>query len=1058
MRSLALVVLALVAVFVPATAAGAPPPSDAFDALHWRMVGPFRGGRTRACAGVPGQPAVFYMAPVNGGVWKTRDAGRTWQPIFDGQPTQSIGSLAVAPSNPNIIYAGSGEGLLRPDLSVGNGVYKSTDAGKTWTHVGLADAQQIPQLAVDPRNPNRVYAAVLGHPYGPSRERGVFRSIDGGRTWDKVLYKNDNTGASDLAIDPTHPDVIYAGLWESRLGPWEDDNEYQGTSGGLFKSIDGGTTWKQLHGGLPANLVQVDVAIAPSRPATLYATLSTTEESHYGSGKGNGLYRSDDAGETWRSVTTDDRALMKIGGGDLMVPVVDPTNPEVVYVASIVAMKSRDGGKTWTWLRGAPGGDDYQNLWIDPHDPERIVLVADQGAVVTVDGGATWSSWYNQPTAQLYHVAVTADVPYRVCSGQQESGSVCIASRGIDGSIGERDWHPAAIIEYGYAAPDPRDPDVIYGAGRTEVSRYRWSTHQAQNVTPLVLRGTSRAERTQPIMFSPVRPDLLYYAANVVFSSTNGGQSWQTISPDLGHPDPGVPPSIGPLGANDHDHHRGAIYALAPSYKTTRTLWAGTDDGKLWTTRDGGAHWKDITPPAVTPWSKVTQLDASRFDDTTVYASVSRMRVDDLAPYIYRTHDAGKTWTAITSGLPAGPVNAVRADPVRKGLLYASTETGVFVSFDDGDTWQSLQRDLPHTSVRDLVVHGTDLIVATHGRGFWIMDDISPLRHVAAGMPTSLLPPAPALRLPRSEYPDTPIPPDEPLADNPPTGASLDYYLAAPANDVRLEIRDPKGQLVRAYASTDPPELTREQLANQLVPAYWVMPAQRLGTSPGMHRWIWDLRRARPRALAYGYPISAAPHATVRAPEGARVAPGTYTVKLVVDGRTFTTKVEVLLDPRLKLPAAVVARQNALETQLAELLDRDAGAALAARSVLDQLAALAPKDATLARRIAGLTPRITALLDAGEHAGPGPEVATLAGVAREVTALYASVQVDAAPTAAQLAAARVLEHEATALLARWSALEANDLAPLATALAAAKLPAIDPGKPPTTEQSNGNEE
>jgi photosystem II stability/assembly factor-like uncharacterized protein len=1051
--------LAAVLALVPVTADGAPPPPpDAFDALHWRMVGPFRGGRTRACAGVPGHSNVFYMAPVDGGVWKTEDAGRTWQSIFDDQPTQSIGSIAIAPSNPNVIYAGSGEGLQRPDLSVGNGVYKSIDAGKTWTHVGLENAQQIPQLAIDPRNPNHVFAAVLGHPYGPSRDRGVYRTLDGGKTWDKVLYKNDNTGASDLAIDPKHPDVIYAGMWEARLGPWEDDNQYQGTAGGLFKSSDGGATWKQLHGGLPTNMVQVDIAIAPSRPATLYATLSTTEESHYGSGKGNGLFRSDDAGETWHSVTTDDRPLMKIGGGDLMVPVVDPTNPEILYVASIVAMKSSDGGKTWTWLRGAPGGDDYQNLWINPSDPRTIELVADQGAIITLDGGATWSSWFNQPTAQLYHVAVTADVPYRVCSGQQESGSVCIASRGLDGSIGERDWHPAAIIEYGYAAPDPRDPDVIFGAGRTAVTRYRWSTHQTQNVTPIVLRGTSRAERTQPIMFSPVRPDLLYYAANVVFSSTNGGQSWQTISPDLGHPDPGVPPSIGPLGAKDTEKHRGAIYALAASFKTTRTLWAGTDDGKLWITRNGGAHWTDITPPAVTPWSKVTQLDASRFDDTTVYASVSRMRLDDLAPYLYRTHDSGKTWTAITSGLPAGPVNAVRADPVRKGLLYASTETGVFVSFDDGDSWQSLQRDLPHTSVRDIVVHGSDLIVATHGRGFWIMDDISALRHVTATMATSVLPPAPALRLPRSEYPDTPIPPDEPLADNPPAGASIDYYLAAPAKEVTLEIRDAKNQLVRAYASTDPPDLTRDELAKQLIPAYWVMPEHRLGIARGMHRWIWDLRRTRPHAIHYGYPISAAPHATVRTPEGARVAPGTYTVKLVVDGQVFTTKVAVALDPRTKLSAAVIARQNELETRVAEQLDRVSAAALEARSVLDQVAKLATKDAVLAKQIAGAKTTIETLLDGPKGKHPGTDIAALAGTSREIADLYAGVQVDAAPTAAQLAAAKDLEHEVTTLLASWKAVQTTELAQLATALAAAKLPAIDLEKQPTTEQSGGDQD
>jgi hypothetical protein len=1053
----------LVATLLSATTATAAPlPASTFDALHWRMVGPFRGGRTRACAGVPRQPNVFYIAPVNGGVWKTDDAGRTWRPIFDDQPTQSIGALAIAPSDPSVIYAGSGEGLLRPDLSVGDGVYRSGDAGKTWVHVGLPDAQQIPQLAVDPRDPNRVFAAVLGHPYGPSKDRGVYRSRDGGKTWDQVLFKDANTGASDLAIDPLHPDVVYATLWETRLGPWEDANDYQGAGGGVYKSTDGGTTWTQLHGGLPANLVQADVAIAPSRPSTLYVTFTTTDDSHYGSGQGNGLYRSDDAGASWRSVTTDERPRMKIGGGDLMVPVVDPTDPEVVYVASIVAMKSRDGGKTWTWLRGAPGGDDYQNLWINPIDPRTLVLVSDQGASVTVNGGATWSSWYNQPTAQLYHVAVTADVPYRVCSGQQESGSVCIASRGLDGSIGYRDWRPVAVSEYGYAAPDPRDPDLIYGAGRNEVSRYRWSTHQAQDVTPIPLRGAHRVDRTQPILFSPVRPERLYYAANVLFTSTNGGQTWQTISPDLSHPDPGMPPSVGPLGARDTAHHRGAIYALAPSYQTTQTIWAGTDDGKLWVTRNGGVRWTDITPPQVTPWSKVTQLDASRFDDATVYASVSRLRVDDLAPYIYRTHDGGKTWTPIITGLPTGPVNAVRADPIRPGLLYAATETGVFVSFDDGDAWQPLQRDLPHTSARDLVVHGNDLIVATHGRGFWIMDDLSPLRHVRANQPTTLFPPAPALRMPRSAYPDTPVPPDEPFADNPPTGAILDYHLATAAHAVQLEIRDFKGNLVRAYASTDPPELTADALAHQLIPSSWAMPPQTLATTPGMHRWVWDLRGPRPRALRYGYPINAAPHAPVRPPEGPRVAPGTYRVTLIVDGVAFTAPIEVKLDPRTKLPAAVIAQQHQLETHLADLLDRGAAATLEAQSVQEQVAALATR-ATSAPALAAQLHAVAAQVDAllGAPPAPGaipPAHPRLGDVTSAIAGLYEASQVDAAPTAAQRAAATATERELTARLAAWTAIKSTDLAKLAPAIAAAKLPAIDPAIAPINAQGGGDEE
>ncbi|HEX7840546.1 MAG TPA: hypothetical protein VF469_23870, partial [Kofleriaceae bacterium] len=869
--SLALSFALLGSVAATAAAAPEPIPSASYQQLRWRMVGPFRGGRTRAAAGVASQPNVFYIAQVNGGVWKTDDYGQSWRPIFDDQPTQSIGSIAVAPSDPNVIYVGSGEGLHRPDLSVGDGVYKSTDAGKTWKHLGLPDAQQIPQIVVDPRNPNRVYAAVLGHPYGPSEQRGVFRSLDGGATWQRVLYKDANTGASDLEIDPRHPDVLYAALWESRLGPSEDGNEFRGTGGGLFKSTDGGTTWHPLKNGLPANAVQFDLAIAPSQPSRLYVELTTTDPPEYGTSKGAGMFRSDDAGATWTRTTTDARPMMKIGGGDLMVPVVDPRNPDVVYVASIVAMKSSDAGKTWTWLRGAPGGDDYQNLWINPNNPDVFVLVSDQGANVTVNGGKTWSSWYNQPTAQLYHVGVSADFPYRICSGQQESGSVCISSRGNDGTIGYREWHPVGVIEYGYAVPDPRNPDIIYGAGRTEVSRYQWSTGRVQNITPIPVRGSHRAERTQPLVFSPLRPNVMYYAADVLFESGDAGQTWRTISPDLAHPHPGVPASVGTLAASNPGaaDQRGAIYSLALSFKSPGTIWAGTDDGKLWTTRDDGGHWTDITPPELTPWSKVTQLDASHFDDTTVYASVSRLRVDDLTPYIYKTHDAGKTWTLITTGLPPGPVDAVREDPVRKGLLYASTENGVWVSFDDGGTWQSLQRNLPHTSVRDIVVHDSDLIVATHGRGFWIMDDITPLRQVAAAMPDTLFKPAAAYRFPRSLYTDTPIPPDEPLAENPPTGAVIDYHLAEPAQGpVTLEITDARGKHVRGYASTDPPDLTQAELAKQLIPSYWVRPHRSLGTAAGGHRWVWDLRGDRPLAMSYQYPISAVPHDTPRTPLG----------------------------------------------------------------------------------------------------------------------------------------------------------------------------------------------
>ena len=830
LASLALLLLSAVPAF-------AQMPAMAYQDLHWRMIGPFRGGRTRAAVGIPGRPHVFFMGQVDGGIWRTDDSGRTWTPIFDGQPTQSIGDLAIARSNPDILYVASGEGLRRPDLSVGDGIYKSVDGGRTWTHLGLRDGQAIPAIRVDPRDPDRVFAAVLGHPYGPNEERGIFRSTDGGATWQKVLYRNANTGGCDLEIDPSNPDIVYAALWESRLGPWEDRNEFDGTSGGIFKSTDGGSTWTRLSTGLPADLVQANLAIAPSRPSRLFASISTTEPTEYGTSKGLGLFRSDDGGETWTKITADPRPTMKIGGGDLAVPVVDPKNPDLVYACSIVAQKSTDGGKTWRSWRGAPGGDDYQNMWISPEDADVILLVADQGAIITQNGGRTWSSWYNQPTAQLYHAIADGSYPYRVCGGQQESGSACIASRGNDGGITFGDWHPVGIIEYGYAAPDPLDTNLVYGAGRNVVSKYHRDTGQVQDVTPIPVRGQAyRTDRTEPIAFSPVDPHTLYYAANMVFSTTDGGATWQTISQDLTRPASGVPASVGGMAGRHPEigSQRGAIYALAPSFRNIQTLWAGTDDGFVWITRDGGSTWRNITPEALTPWSKVTQIAASRFDDDTAYVSVSRMRIDDMHPLIFRTTDGGRTWHSIAQGIPADePVNTVREDPIRQGLLYAGTEKSVQVSFDAGDHWQALQLNLPHSSMRDLWVKDNDLIVATHGRSFWILDDVAPLRELTAAVVQAdahLFTPAPAVRVRRSTYTDTPYPPDEPMGENAPDGAPVDYYLREDAKGpITIEILDGAGTLVRRYSSTDQADLSEAQIETQLIPSLLAAAASRPG-------------------------------------------------------------------------------------------------------------------------------------------------------------------------------------------------------------------------------------
>ena len=1035
-------------------------PENLYQDLHWRMVGPFRGGRTRAAAGVPSQPNVFYMGQVNGGVWKSDDYGRTWAPIFDHESTQSIGAIAVAPSTPSIIYVASGEGLHRPDLSVGNGIYKSSDAGKTWTHLGLRDGLQIPALAVDPRDPNRVFAAVLGHPYGPNEERGLFRSTDGGETWQKIIYKNENTGASDVEIDPSNPDVIYASMWEAREGPWEDNNEVNGTGGGLFKSTDGGNTWNPLTNGLPKDLAQIYVAIAPSDPRRLYATVAVASGPL-------AFYRSDDAGENWSKITDDPRPSGRIGGGDLAIPKVDTKNPEVVYSASTVTMRSSDGGKTWSGFRGAPGGDDYQNLWINPNNPNIILLVSDQGAIVSVNGGASWSSWYNQPTAQIYHVAVTPTFPYKVCGGQQESGSVCISSRGNDGAITFRDWHPVGVIEYGYVAPDPLDPDVIYGGGRSEVSKFHWSTGEVQNITPIPLRSAKyRTDRTEPLMFSPLDPHTLYFASNVLFKTTNGGSSWQTISNDLTRENPGVPASVGNFIPKGAEKQRGVIYALAPSFKNIDTLWAGTDDGLIWLTRDGGKKWNDITPKEITPWSKVTQISASHFDDESAYASVSRFRINDNHPYIYRTHDGGKSWKLITSGLPEfGPVDTVRVDSERKGLLFAGTENSVWVSFDDGDHWQSLQLNLPRTSMRDLWIHNDDLIVATHGRSFWILDDITPLREATAAPAAAdahLFTPAPSYRVQRDNNTDTPLPPDEPAAANPPDGAIIDYYLAHSASTpVTLEILDARGQLVRKFSSTDNPDASEAELKKQLIPLYWLRPFRTLPSEAGMHRWVWDLHYPAPDSARHEYPIAAIPADTPRYPLGPTALPGSYTARLTANGKSYTVSFTVKMDPRVKISVAELEKKFHSETRLASLLSDTSKDVAQAGSIREPLQKLSQQAEGPTRdAVQAFQAKLALVLGAPAGFASAPtDAATLTRVNAQVATLYGQVwQADEEPSVAQSEAIAAVERDASDAMKRWQALKITDLPALNRILRGVNLPEVQIESDSHKEESGMDEE
>jgi photosystem II stability/assembly factor-like uncharacterized protein len=896
------------------TLAAQPVDPKLYGEMRWRTIGPLRGGRTVAAVGVPGQPSVFYIGAVNGGVWKTNDYGRVWTPIFDDQPTGSIGSIAVAPSEPNILYVGCGEGLQRPDLAVGDGIYKSADAGKTWQHLGLRDGQQIPAIIVDPHDPNRLFVAVLGHPYGPNAERGIFRSLDGGKTFEKVLYRDENTGGMDLAFDPSNSSTVYAVLWAARQGPWENA-AFKGKTGGLFKSTDGGTTWSQLTNGLPAaadGLGRIGIDVAPSNPKRLYANVDAT--------KLGGIYRSDDAGETWQRINSDSRLWER--GGDFNEVRIDPKDADVAYVANVVTWKTTNGGRTFESLRGAPGGDDYHRFWINPDNPKIILLASDQGAIVTVNGGETWSSWYNQPTAQMFHVSTDNAFPYRVCGGQQESGSACVASRGSDGEITFREWHPVAAEEYGYAVPDPLDPELIYGG---KLTRYDRRTGQVQTITPHPLRGGGyRVVRTQPVVFSPVDPHVLYFASNTLWKTTTGGQSWTEISPDLTRKEWSVPSTVGVYGSTPEakPKQRGVIYAIAPSPLAADRIWAGTDDGLIQLTTDGGKSWKDVTPAALQPWWKVSIMEASHFDAQTAYAAINTLRVDDLRPHIFRTRDGGTSWTEITNGIPdGGIVNVVREDPRRRGLLFAGTEQTVYVSFDDGDHWQSLRLNLPATSIRDLVIHDDDLVIGTHGRGFWILDDIEPLRQVdarSADAAAGLFRPQQAWRWRWNTNPDTPLPPDEPAGQNPPDGAIIDYWLkSAASGPVTLEIADGSGNVIRRFSSSDLAPAVKDE---GQIPWYWIRPPRVLSGAAGMHRFVWDLHYPPSPAPKPQFSIAAVAHETPASPRSPWVMTGDYVVKLTVDGKSWSQPLTVKMDPRVTTSREALQQQFELSKQLYDAL------------------------------------------------------------------------------------------------------------------------------------------
>jgi photosystem II stability/assembly factor-like uncharacterized protein len=1020
-------------------AAGQSIPADYFSALKWRLIGPFRGGRAIAAAGIPGNPSTFYFGAVGGGIWKTTDAGVTWKPIFDTQRVASIGALAFAPSNPKVIYAGTGESDIRSDLASGDGVYKSIDGGETWINIGLRDSRQISRIVIDPHDENVVYVGVLGHAYGPNEERGVYKSTDGGARWTRVLDQGPDTGVADLALAVDSPQILFATTWRTRRPPWSVYGPIDSGTSQIFRSQDGGKTWSRLAHGLPdGDWSRVAIGVA-SDGNRVYALIPTK--------KGGGLYRSDDGGNSWVYANADPRLIGRAWYfGNVNV---DPRNRDVIYIPNVALYRSEDGGKTISIVRGAPGGDDYHQVWIDPQDSTRIILASDQGASISLNYGQTWSSWFNQPTAQIYHVSTDNQFPYTVYGTQQDSGSAAVLSRGDSGQISPRDWFPASGSESGYIVVDPADPNVLYvTSAYGGVARFDKKTFFSQDVSPWSMPtwGTDLWERKfratwNPVLaLSPTDHKTLYLGTQYVMKTTDGGLHWETISPDLtGAATNQATDNTGPATVqNAKQRGLGTVFTIAPSSLDSKLIWVGSDTGLVHITRDGGKSWHEVTPKGLSDWNKISMIEASHSNPAEAYAAVDRHRLDDQKPYLYRTRDYGASWQSITNGIDTMAfLRAVREDPRQKGLLFAGTEAGVYVSFDDGDHWHSLRLNLPTSPVHDLVVHDDDLVVATHGRSFWILDDITPLRQIVESQKAAgafLYHPATAIRVDNDAFIGTPLPPEEPTAENPPYGAILDYYLKERAGVVKLEVFDAQHTLVRRFSSQDqkvtkhPPVPIAER---------WFPKPELLETSAGMHRFVWNLAWGSSGAQE----TSEVSEEDFLAPRGPKAIPGNYEVRLTVDDKTWTQPLKLVMDPRVQGSPRDFEEQLRLGREIYEQTRFSRKALAEADAVRAQLVEieqkLAANDQSLKAAVAQVQADLDGILKKEAH------TSTVLGLEKANTGLAASLRAvesgHRAVSSQAIALYQQSDEQVKLRIAEWEAFKKSRLPELNQKLRSANL-------------------